>query len=150
MNKSKYISVPAIAMVLLTTATTLRAEAGGPAEPLVFQGVMQQLGRDMQAVPDAISTENWEAVAELAPKIAHHAEPPAEEKTRILSWLGSDIGKFHRFDGEVHEAAAAMKEAAQRDDGQAVISTFAKVQQSCLACHQNFRKPFVEHFYGPR
>lgn len=46
--------------------------------------------------------------------------------------------------------AVAMGAAATRGDGQAVIAAFAKVQQGCLACHQSFRKPFTEHFYGTR
>lgn len=134
-------------MVLLVTAATLRAE---PAEPLALQGVMQQLGRDMQTVTGAIATEDWGTVAELAPKIARHAEPPIAEKLRILSWIGSDAGKFRGFDGEVHDAATAMEEAAMRGDGQDVISAFSEVQLSCLGCHQNFREPFIKHFYGRR
>ena len=89
-------------------------------------------------------------VAELAPKIAKHAEPPMSEKIRILAWLGADSGKFRGFDGQVHDAATSMGEAAKRGDGQAVIANFAKVQQSCLACHQDFRKSFQEHFYEKR
>ncbi len=33
-------------------------------------------------------------------------------------------------------------------DGQAAISSFATLQNSCLSCHQSFRKPFVEYFYA--
>ncbi|MBS0291378.1 MAG: cytochrome c [Proteobacteria bacterium] len=117
---------------------------------MALREVMDQLGRDMQAVTGAISKEDWALVAELAPKIARHAEPPASEKIRILAWLATDAGKFRGFDAQVHDAATAMGEAAQHSDGQAVIAAFAKVQQSCLACHQGFRKPFVQHFYEKR
>ncbi|MDK6685416.1 cytochrome c, partial [Escherichia coli] len=54
------------------------------------------------------------------------------------------------FDAQTHEAALAMKLAAASSDGKAVIQSFAHVQESCLGCHQAFRKPFVEHFYGAR
>jgi len=150
MNKSQFLSVSVMAMILLTAAATLHAETEEAIEPLVLQGVMQQLGRDMQAVTGAIATENWSTVAELAPKIARHAQPPMMEKLRILSWLGSDAGKFRGFDGDVHDAAMAMREAAMRGKGQAVISAFSEVQLSCLGCHLNFREPFIKHFYGPR
>ncbi|WP_417544252.1 cytochrome c [Marinobacter sp.] len=146
MSRSKCTST-AIVMALLATAATLRAES---AEPLALQGVMQQLGRDMQTVAGAIATEDWGTVAERAPKIARHAEPPITEKLRILNWVGSDAGKFRGFDGEVHDAATAMEEAAMRGDGKAVIKAFSKVQLSCLGCHQNFREPFIKHFNGPR
>lgn len=149
MSRSKCLSAPAIAVatVLLATVTTLRAE---PAEPLALQGVMQQLGRDMQAVTGAIATEDWSNVAELSPQIARHTQPPMMEKLRILSWLGSDASKFRAFDGEVHDAATAMEKAAMRGEGQAVIKAFSEVQLSCLRCHQNFREPFIKHFYERR
>lgn len=135
---------------LATIGAMHPAQADGTAKPLALRGIMQQLGRDMQSVTGAISKEDWARVAELAPKIGAHAEPPLTEKMRILAWLGTDSGRFRSFDEQTHEAAHAMGEAAQRGDGQAVIVAFAKVQQSCLACHQNFRKSFTEHFYGQR
>jgi len=150
MNKSQSLSVFVMAIISLTSAATLYAETEETIKPLVLQGVMQQLGRDMQAVTGAIATEDWSTVAELSPQIARHAQPPMMEKLRILSWLGSDAGKFREFDGEVHDAATAMEEAAMRGEGQAVISAFSEVQLSCLGCHQNFREPFIKHFYERR
>ena len=78
------------------------------------------------------------------------AEPLVAEKMRILAWLGTDAGKFRSHDGQTHESATAMGDAAKRGDGLAVISAFSKVQQSFLICHQSFRKPFLEHFYENR
>jgi cytochrome c556 len=152
MNHPKHRAVPAITLVvaLLVPAAIFHAQAAEPAKPMALQNVMAKLGRDMQAVTGAISTEDWALVARLAPNIAHHPEPPLPERARILAWLGTDAGKFRSFDGQVHEAAAAMSEAAKQGDGKAVIARFAEVQRGCLACHQNFRKPFVEHFYGQR
>lgn len=152
MNYSKHLSGHAITLVvtLLASAAILHAHAAEPAKPMALQSVMEKLGRDMQAVTGAISREDWALVARLAPGIARHPEPPLSEKARILAWLGTDSGKFRGFDGQVHEAAVAMGEAATLGDGQAVITNFAKVQQSCLACHQGFRKSFQEHFYEKR
>lgn len=152
MNHVKRRAAHAITLVvaLLVPAAIFHAQAAEPAKPMALRNVMAKLGRDMQTVTGAISTEDWALVARLAPNIAHHPEPPLPEKARILAWLGTDAGKFRGFDGQVHEAAASMGEAATRGDGQAVITQFAEVQQSCLACHQNFRKSFVEHFYGQR
>ena len=137
-------------MVLVSAAVIVRAQTVEPAKPMALQGVMEKLGRDMQTVTGAISKEDWALVAQLAPKIARHAEPPLSEKMRILTWLGTDAGKFRGFDEQVHEAASAMGGAATRGDGQAVIAAFAKVQQSCLGCHQSFREPFVKRFHEKR
>ena len=141
-NFQQTISTIAAAAIMVLAGSAM-ADSGLSTEatkPLALRGVMERLGRDMQAATGAISKEDWVLVAALAPKIASHAEPPLPEKVRILSWLGSDA----------HDAATAMGEAAKRRDGQAVIAAFAKVQQSCLGCHQSFRQPFVEHFYGSR
>ncbi len=154
MNYPKHLSLSghAITLVaaLLASAVILHAHAAEPAKPMALQSVMEKLGRDMQAVTGAISKEDWALVARLAPNIARHPEPPLSEKARILAWLGTDAGKFRGFDGQVHEAAVAMGEAAALGDGQAAITNFSKVQQGCLACHQGFRKSFQEHFYEKR
>lgn len=150
MNAFRHLAIVATASaaVLALAAASVHARAAEPAKPLALRGVMQQLDHDMQAITGAIASEDWTAVTRLAPKIARHAEPPLTEKVRILAWLGSDAGKFRGFDGQVHDAAVAMGEAAQRSDGQAVITAFSDVQRSCLACHRDFRSSFKQHFYG--
>ena len=57
---------------------------------------------------------------------------------------------FRHFPNKEAIWQAVMKLAAASSDGKAVTQSFAHVQESCLGCHQAFRKPFVEHFYGAR
>lgn len=127
-----------------------RAGDATGAQPLALRKIMQELGSNMQATTGAISREDWAQVVQLAPRIAAHPAPPLTEKMRIFAYLGADAGRFRNFDAQTHEAALAMKQAAARGDGRAVIQSFARVQESCMGCHQAFRKPFVEHFYGAR
>lgn len=150
MKTSPGILIIALCATLTAFGATPAAPADKPAKPMVLRSVMQQLGRDTQSVTAAISRADWTRVVELASRIAHHSEPPLSEKMRILAWLGTDAGKFRGFDEGTHEAAQAMGQAAERGDGKAVIQSFARMQESCLACHQAFRKPFVERFYGQR
>jgi cytochrome c556 len=133
------------AITLLLSLLTLTAQA---AEPLAFQGVMKDLGKHMQTIAGAIAYEDWAQVAEIAPLIAAHPQPPVTERARILSFVGSNMGKFKAFDRQTHEAAHELEHAAHEKHGMQVITAFQKVQTSCLGCHQAFRKPFVEHFYG--
>lgn len=127
------------------------ADAGPEAaEPLVLRGIMRDLGKRMQTVTHGIAQEDWVLVEETARLIAEHPKPPLLEKTRILGFVGTDLGKFKAHDEDTHQAARALEEAAVRRDGQRAIAAFANLQNSCLACHQAFRKPFVEHFYGQR
>ncbi len=138
----------------LTLATGLAlatlAEAGDSAKPLALKGIMQDLGRHMQTVTDGISREDWALVEKTAPLIAEHPQPPLMEKTRIIGFVGTNMGKFKGHDKKTHEAAHAMGQGAKKQDGQAVIAAFQTLQTSCLDCHREFRKPFVEHFYGAR
>lgn len=137
-------------LLVLAAATLLSpvVAAAGNGEPLELRRIMQALGTQMQVVTDAIARENWAQVAAAAPLIAAHAQPPAEEKARILGFLGKEAGNFRALDEKTHDVAHTLEHAAAHGDGQAVIEAFAKVQASCLACHQKYRKPFVEHFYG--
>ncbi|WP_435626890.1 cytochrome c [Candidatus Ferrigenium straubiae] len=109
---------------------------------------MKDLGKHMQAVTDGISREDWDTVARTAPLIADHPQPSLTEKMRIMAFMGSDMPKFKAFDGNTHDAAAEMGRLAQEKNGQKVIDSFHKLQSACLGCHQTFRTPFVEHFYG--
>ncbi|MDD4962999.1 MAG: cytochrome c [Gallionella sp.] len=138
--------------LLIVTASVISlaiaASQALASEPLEFQGTMKKLGTQMQTITSAIARENWELVDETAHKIAEHAQPPAEEKQRIVAFMGSNMAKFKAFDGQTHEAAHEVAEAAQVKNGQSVIAAFQKLQTSCLACHQAFRPAFTEHFYG--
>lgn len=147
MRQVKYFSTVVTAVLLFVFATAVRAETDQPVKPLALQGVMQQLGHDMQVVTGAIATEDWFSVVQLAEKIAQHAEPPLSEKVRILAWLGSDAKSFRGLDGQLKEAASTLADTAKSNEGRAIITAFSEVQHSCLACHQAFRESFVEHFY---
>ena len=96
-------------------------------EPLALRKIMQELGRNMQAITGAISQEEWVQIVQLAPKVAAHPEPPLTEKMRILAYLGADATKFRNFDAQTHEAALAMKLAA------ASISANLRQAQELLA-----------------
>ena len=117
-------------------------------KPLALRKIMKDMGENMESIVGSISREDWEKVKVIAPLIANHPQPPLGEKVRILSFVGADAGNFKGYDEKIHHAAQALEAAAVRRDGQAVISSFATLQNNCLACHQSFRKPFVEHFYG--
>lgn len=134
--------------LVASACLALGATGSQAAEPLALQKIMKDLGKHMQTVTDGISREDWELVEKTAPLIADHPQPPFGEKARIMSFMGTNMGKFKAYDGETHEAAQAVARVARERNGQGVILAFQKLQSSCLNCHQNFRKPFVEHFYG--
>lgn len=147
---------PYVAYLMAAAATVLLACGTIPAhsqpsagkDPLALRKIMQDMGRSMQAVVDAMSREDWAKAARAAAAIADHPQPPVGEKVRILAFIGGDAGRFRDFDGRSQQAAKALQQAAERTDGQAAIAAFAELQSACLGCHQAFRRPLVEHFYG--
>ncbi|MDP1871296.1 MAG: cytochrome c [Gallionella sp.] len=119
-------------------------------EPLALQQVMRDLGKNMQVITDGISRGDWDQVEKTAPLVADHPQPPFSEKMLIMGFMGTNMGKFKAYDGETHEQALAVGKAAKAKDGQGAILAFQKLQTSCYSCHSEFRKPFVEHFYGKK
>ncbi len=138
-----------VGFVLSCACGQVLAESTGESvEPLALRKIMQDLGKNMQAITDGISREDWEQVEKIAPQVADHPQPPFGEKIRILSFVGTEVSKFKDYDGKTHDAALVLEDSARNKDGQAVISAFSALQSTCLACHQNFRKAFTQHFYG--
>lgn len=143
-----FFTITAIGILVASTCFQTWADDAGKDKPLALRTIMQNLGKNMQGITDGISREDWEIVKKIAPLIADHPQPPLVEKMQILSFVGSDTGKFKSHDEKTHQAAQTLEQAAAGMDGQAVILSFATLQNNCRACHQNFRKPFLEHFYG--
>ena len=136
---------------LLASSCLLFAASGAhAAEPLALQKIMKDLGKNMQLITDGISRGDWELVEKTAPLIADHPKPPFGEKLRILGFVGTNMNKYKDYDGETHDHAQAVGKAAKGKDGREVILAFEKLQTSCYNCHNEFRKPFVEHFYGKK
>lgn len=144
-NSRNFILNVIASSCLLFVATSTQA-----AEPLALQKVMKELGKNMQTITDGISREDWELVEKTASLVADHPQPPMPEKIRIMSFMGANMGKFKAYDGETHGQAIAVGKAAKAKDGNGVILAFQKLQVSCFSCHSEFRKPFVEHFYGKK
>ena len=143
-----FFTITIIAFLWASIFQHVAADNADKDQPLALRKIMQDMGKNMQTITDGISREDWKLVAKTAPLIADHPQPPLIEKVRILSFIGSDVGSFKRHDQKTHEAAKILEQAAMQGDGDLVISTFAQLQKSCLACHVQYRTDFVEHFYN--
>jgi cytochrome c556 len=143
-----YFTITIIAFLWASIFQHVAADNADKNKPLALRKIMQDMGKNMQSITDGISREDWKLVAKTAPLIADHPQPPLIEKVRILSFIGSDVGSFKHHDQKTHEVAKTLEQAAMQGDGDLVISTFAQLQKSCLACHVQYRTDFVEHFYN--
>lgn len=131
-------------MLLCAAPATFAGEDG---KPLELRRIMKNLGTDMQMITDAISREDWPAAEATARRVADHPQPGLLEKTRVLSFIGTRVTRFKAYDGETHDAARSLADAAARKDGIAAIEAFGRVQLGCHGCHQAFRREFINHFY---
>jgi len=147
-NPWQILIVGAAMLSLSLPASLGTGEKPAEEKSMALRKIMREMGRNLQVITDGISREDWKQVAKTAPLIADHPQPPWREKVRILSFIGTEARTFKGYDQQTHDAAQAMREAAERKDGPAVIAAFANVQTSCLACHEAFRDPFLKHFYG--
>lgn len=120
-----------------------RAEEGA----LALRGIMRDMGRELTAAADALLREDYYAVERSASRLAAHAQPPAEERVRIITWLGGEAARFKGFDDEVHGHAQALAAAARERQPRPVLEAFSKLQSACVGCHVEFRKRLLERFY---
>lgn len=134
-----------IFIMLLPQATASLAADDG--KPLELRRIMKDMGTGMQKITEAISREDWPAAEAAARRVADHPQPGVFEKTRLLAFIGTRVARFRAYDGETHEAANALADAAARRDGIGAIEAFRRVQLACHGCHQAFRQTFVQHFY---
>ena len=140
-----------IGLALVSASHLVVAETdASAAKPHALRSVMKDLGRNMQIITDGISREDWALIEQAAARVAEHPQPPAFERLRVMAFVGARAGKFKAYDGETHIAAEAVANGARAKDGEATILAFQKLQTGCFNCHREFRKPFVEHFYGAR
>ncbi|MDD3814064.1 MAG: cytochrome c [Desulfocapsaceae bacterium] len=151
MNVSSMLALLTVGFTVTMTSHPAFTETADTAvEPLVLRKIMRELGKNMQQISDSIARENWALITKIALRIADHPKPPLTEKIRILAFIGSDAGKFRDYDEKTHQAGQELRRAAMQEDRTEVISAFATLQESCVTCHQSFRKSFQENFYEQR
>ena len=130
-------------------ATSIALATSAAAQPMELRAVMQDMSKNLQAVVDAISRADWNRAAESAARIVSHPQPSDAEKARIITFFGPDMGRFKALDSKSSDAAAQIERSARAARPQEVIDSVARLQTSCLECHQTFRERFINQFYQP-
>lgn len=138
----------ALIMINACGHTPTEAEIGAePNEALTLKNIMQNLGIRMQSISDGISREDWTLVEKNALYVADHPRPSLEEKKRIMAYMGDEMATFKGYDIKTHNAARELSTHAAQKNGDDIITAFAALQKTCLACHENFRQDFQQHFH---
>lgn len=114
--------------------------AAAPGEGQTLLMIMQKLGADMAALTHGLMLEDTALVARSADEVAGHPNLASEEMERIHTELGTDMAEFERLDAAVHQASAALRDAARAGDMSAVLNRLHEVQRGCVECHTRFRQ----------
>ncbi|MCF6235176.1 MAG: cytochrome c [Gammaproteobacteria bacterium] len=146
----KVAFVAGFSAIILCGQAMAEAASGSSREPLDLQKIMFDMDKNMQNITAGISSENWVKVEKSAMKIADHPKPPMSERIRIMKLMGPEMARFKDSDMKTHAAARELAKIAKGHDGRAVISAFATLQNTCLTCHESYRKKLKNHFYGQR
>ncbi|MBI5192820.1 MAG: cytochrome c [Nitrospirae bacterium] len=133
-------------ILFFVLAVLIAAPAVTMAE-LQLRTIMNGMNDRMKAIVDAINREDFKSIEENAVKIAGHDKPPVTERIRILGFMKRQAPELKGMDDKVHASAKELGESAKKRNIDAVVSSFAKVQKACIACHTKFKAQIVEHFY---
>jgi cytochrome c556 len=142
-----------VRVLALIAAVVLAGCAGQPPagteeRALALRGIMRDMGHDLTAITDGLSREDYYAIERSARRLATHPQPPAEERVRIITWLGANAAaRFKGYDDEVHAHAEALAAAARGRQPRPALEAFSRLQSACMGCHVEFRKPLLERFY---
>lgn len=136
-----------IPIVRLFTLLLLAAALGGCASELALRGIMRDMGRDVAEIAEGLLREDYDAVERAANRLASHPQPPAEERARIITWLGPRAARFRGHDAEANEHAKALAAAARLRQAAPALEAFHKMHSACMGCHVEFRGAVRKQFY---
>lgn len=128
---------PIYLLVVILLATITRADSG--ADPDLKQ-IMQGLRNDSVLVLDGLLTDDLEAVAKAAERIASHPAIPATQIALVAAELGVEMKVFKQLDMLVHDLALAIRSSAPDKDPNQAITEYQHMIGACLACHASYRQ----------
>ena len=129
---------------LLTTVTP-KENPTNEKQDKSLKTIMQLLMSDMQTIDVGIWYENYETIRSGAENIVNHPKIPAEERKNIAAILGqSKMKAFAAYDQLVHDHADSLAQEEEAEEMERILKHYNIIQQGCVNCHTNFRKPIIE------
>ena len=100
---------------------------------------MQQHLEAIQLIIDALSRDDWKAIAEAATQIE---SSPQMQQT--CEHMGAGAPGFTELALDFHRRADAIGEAAAARDGAAVLRATSSTLAACTSCHATYRQEVVD------
>lgn len=141
----------AAALVMLTVACVQTPPEDAPpadqptvtpeATRMLLEEIMAALATDMEDTAMGLWTEDVQAVAEGAGRIADHPRVPPAQMAAVQAVLGQEFGDFVVLDRRVHDRAVELRDQASAGQAPvALVSIFVQVAEGCVGCHTTFRE----------
>jgi cytochrome c556 len=133
--------VMALSPELKATIQKLHAGHTRRAKETTLRQIMHEILADYQAVASALATDNAEAAAEAARRLANHRIP----KGGLLAYFpldkvnDTDLGVLPAMNEIVEGNALKLADAADAGDMPKAASYMSDIMAGCVACHQKFR-----------
>jgi len=132
---SLVLTVSLIAQLPTTAAPVSDSQAPEGSLKLVMQGLLS----NTQQLTEAVLTEDFVRIENIAKNIAEHPKPSMATRMKLMKALGAEMAKFKANDDVVHNAAVDMIGNAQSKDIKAVGKNFQTMISGCLSCHGEFK-----------
>lgn len=133
--------VMALSPELKATIQKLHAGHSRRARETTLRQIMHEILSDYQAIASALATDNAEAAAEAARRLANHRIP----KGGLLAYFpldkinDADLGVLPAMNEIVEGSALKLAEAADAGDMPKASAYMSDIMGGCVACHQKFR-----------
>ncbi len=106
-----------------------------------YYGTLHRMAKGVMAYDKALFARNAEYLAVLS-KLPKDGFIPGsdsgETKARLEIWSNSD--EFKKVNEHFENESAKLGEVAKGDNFEAIKEQFGKVQKTCKACHDDFKK----------
>jgi hypothetical protein len=129
--------------------------AGGlglsPDTRTLLQAEMREIAGASQALVPAIVSGNWESIEHFSEQISAsyvmEKELSAAQREELAAMLPEH---FKALDGEFHSRAERLGSAAAAMDAELVVFQYARLLETCTACHANYARDRFPGFSVPR
>lgn len=125
-----------IISLLIFAMSAIVATADEPS----LKEIMQDLRDNLVEITDGLLVDDFDRVAQGATGVAQHEPIAAPQAKQIAGALGPEMPAFKQFDEQVHGLSLAIASAASDQDRDAVIVSYRRMVDGCLACHAAFKE----------
>lgn len=117
---------------------------GSTEEAPSLKQIMQDLRDNLVEITDGLLIDDFDRIERGAGGIAGHDRIPSSQVARVAAALGPEMAAFKSLDEQVHELSVSMMNAARQQDRGAVMASYRRMVEGCLACHEAFKNRVSE------